>query len=78
MENVPMSSTAIVILTKLMGSLREPVQDRVVDHLREYLEELQDDLDWDTLFTKTQSQLAAGARRAKQEIAAGFSKPKKG
>jgi hypothetical protein len=74
-ENVTMSSTAIVTVTKMMESLPEPVQDQVVEYLREYLEDLQDELHWDTLFKKTQPQLVAAARRAKQEIARGLAKP---
>ncbi|MBI5290456.1 MAG: hypothetical protein HY872_01080 [Chloroflexi bacterium] len=70
-----MSSTAIATVTKMLESLPEPAQDRVVEHLREYLEDLQDELQWDTLFKRTQPQLAAAARRAKQEIAQGLAKP---
>ena len=70
-----MSSTAIATITKMIESLPEPAQDRVVEHLREYLEDLQDELEWDALFKKTQPQLAAAARRAKQEIAQGLAKP---
>ncbi|MBI2976982.1 MAG: hypothetical protein HYY33_08540 [Chloroflexi bacterium] len=70
-----MSSTAIATVTKMLESLPEPAQDRVVEHLREYLEDLQDELQWDALFKRTQPQLAAAARRAKQEIAQGLAKP---
>ncbi len=70
-----MSSTAIATITKMIESLPEPAQDQVVEHLREYLEDLQDELLWDAMFTKTQPQLAAAARRAKQEIAQGHAKP---
>lgn len=70
-----MSSTAIATVIKMMESLPEPVQDQVVDHLREYLEDLQDELQWDTLFKKTQPQLIAAARRAKKEIAEGLAQP---
>jgi hypothetical protein len=70
-----MSSTAIATVIKMMESLPEPVQDQVVDHLREYLEDLQDELQWDSLFKKTQQQLVAAARSAKQEIAEGRAEP---
>jgi len=47
-----------------------------------YLEEfslpevdLQDELQWEALYEKTQPQLVAAARRAKQEIAEGLAKP---
>jgi hypothetical protein len=70
-----MSSTAIATVIKMMESLPEPVQDKVVDHLREYLQDLQDEGCWDSLFEKTQPQLVAAARRAKQEIARGYARP---
>jgi len=70
-----MSSTAIVTVVKMMESLPEPAQEQVVEHLRQYFEEVQDELRWDALFAKTQPQLVAAARRAKQQIAAGQSKP---
>jgi hypothetical protein len=70
-----MSSTAIATITKMLESLPEPAQDQVVEHLREYLEDLQDELQWDALFKRTQAQLVAAARRAEQEIAQGLAKP---
>ena len=70
-----MSSTAIATLIKMMESLPENSQDHVVEHLRQYMEDLQDDLRWDSLFNKTQPQLIAAAQRAKLEIATGLSKP---
>jgi hypothetical protein len=70
-----MSSTAIATVIKMMESLPETAQDQVVEHLREYLEDLQDELQWDTLFKKTQPQLIAAARRAKKEIAEGLAQP---
>jgi hypothetical protein len=59
----------------MMESLPEPTQQQVVEHLRQYFEEMQDELRWDALFEKTQPQLIAAARRAKQQIDAGQSKP---
>jgi glycerate-2-kinase len=58
-----------------MESLSEDVQDRVAEHLREYLEDLQDELKWDNSFKKTQQKLIASAQRAKREIAEGLAKP---
>ncbi len=51
------------------------VPDRVAEHLREYIEDLREELQWDTIFQKTHSQLITAARHAKQEIAAGQAKP---
>jgi hypothetical protein len=46
-------------------SLPETAQERVAE----------DDLRWERSFARTQSQLAAAARRARQEVAAGQAKP---
>jgi hypothetical protein len=70
-----MSSNAIATLVKMMGSLPEPVQDQVIEHLREYILDLQDELQWDRQFKKTKKQLVAAARRAKREIAKGHAQP---
>jgi hypothetical protein len=56
-------------MIKMMESLPERVQDQVVEHLREYLEDLRDEWRWDRAFQDTQAQLMAAARRAKQEKA---------
>lgn len=70
-----MSSASIATVVKMMESLPEPAQEQAVEHLRQYLEEMQDELRWDALFKKTQPQLVAAAKRARQQIAAGQSKP---
>ena len=70
-----MSAETIATVVKMMESLPDTAQDQVVEHLREYLEELQSEMRWDSLFKRTQPQLIAAARRAKQEIAAGRAKP---
>ncbi|MDV2990679.1 MAG: hypothetical protein N4J56_000333 [Chroococcidiopsis sp. SAG 2025] len=67
-----MSSEAIATVIKMIESLPENVQERVIDHLREYITELQDELEWDNLVEKTQLKLIAAVRRAKQEIAEGL------
>lgn len=70
-----MASTAIVTMVKMMESLPETAQNQVVEHLREYLADLQDEMRWDNLFQKTQAQLIAAARRAKEEKAKGQAQP---
>lgn len=64
-----MSPKTVATVIKMMESLPETAQLQVVEHLREYIEELRDELQWDSLFKKTQPQLIAAAKRAKQEIA---------
>jgi hypothetical protein len=69
------STTAVVTLVKMVESLPDPAQEQVVEHLREYIATLQDEFQWDATFKRTQPQLIAAARRAKQEIAAGLAVP---
>lgn len=66
-----MSSAAITTVMKMMESLPLDVQDRVAEHLREYIDDLQDEIRWSESFQRTQQKLVAAARRAKQEIAEG-------
>ncbi len=66
-----MSSPQITTLVKIMESLPVTLQERVTEHLREYIYDFQDEIKWDRSFEKSQSKLVAAARRAKQEIAEG-------
>ena len=70
-----MASAAVATVVKMIESLPEDAQDQVVEHLRDYLEEMRDDSKWENTFKKTQPQLMAAARRAKKEIADGHAKP---
>ena len=58
-----------------MESLPETLQDKVVEHLPEYLEELRDQDQWNLSFQNTQQSLIMAAQRAKQEISAGKAQP---
>ena len=66
-----MPSAALTTVNTMLEALPPELQDRVVDHLRQYLEELRDELEWDQSFQRTEGGLAAAARRARQEVAAG-------
>lgn len=70
-----MSSNAIAAVIKMMESLPEDAQNRVAEHLREYILDLEDELKWDETFAKTQSKLSAAAKRARQQIAEGLAEP---
>ncbi len=70
-----MSSTAIATLVKMIETLPEGAQNQVVEHLRDYIAEMQDERRWETAFRRTRKRLIAAARRAKQEIAAGQAEP---
>ena len=54
---------------EMMESLPETLQQQVAEYLKEYIAELKDELQWEESFNKTQPQLVAAAKRAKQEIA---------
>jgi hypothetical protein len=59
----------------MMESLPESDRDRIVERLREYIEDLRDEECWDRAFEGSQEKLAEAARRAREEIAAGLAKP---
>jgi DNA-binding GntR family transcriptional regulator len=58
-----------------MKSLQETLQDKVIEHFREYLEDLRDQYQWNLSFENTQQSLIVAAQRAKQEISAGKAQP---
>ena len=70
-----MASNAVTTITRMVETLPEALQDQIVEHLREYIAELEDELRWEASFNSTQDQLVAAARRAKQEIAEGKAEP---
>ena len=70
-----MSSAAITTIMKMVESLPDNLQEKVVEHMRDYITNLEDEQLWDTSFRRTQDNLVAAARKAKQEIAAGQSTP---
>jgi hypothetical protein len=74
-EKSVMSSTTIATAIRMLEFLPEATQEQVVEHLREYIADLEDERQWDITFKKTQPQLIAAARRAKEEIAKGQAQP---
>jgi hypothetical protein len=70
-----MSSATITTLVKMVESLPEPMQEKAVEKMREYLEELAQEKRWDETFARTRDGLVVAARRAKEEIKAGKAKP---
>ena len=53
------------------GDFARNAQNQVVEQLRNYIANLQDDLQWDILFQNSQIQLAKSAQYARKEIAKG-------
>ncbi len=70
-----MSSSAITTIVKMVESLSDDLQERVAEHIREYIADLEDEARWESSFKKSQHNLVAAARQAKQEIAEGQSMP---
>ena len=70
-----MSSPAITTMITMMETLPEATQNQLLEHMRDYLADLQDEAKWEQQFKQTQPSLIAAARRAKQEIREGLAKP---
>ena len=70
-----MASEATMTIIKMIETLPEKTQDRVVEHLREYLNDLRDEALWDESFSRTQANLVSAAQRVRKEIAEGKATP---
>jgi hypothetical protein len=70
-----MSSPAVTTIVKMIESLSDDLQEKVADHIRDYIADLEEEKRWDESFKRTQEGLVAAARKAKQEIAAGKALP---
>jgi hypothetical protein len=64
-------SKASETVVKMIESLPAKVQERVVEELRNLVEEARDDERWDALFEGKKAGLVAAAHKARKEIAAG-------
>lgn len=70
-----MSSNAIATIVKMVELLPDAAQNQVAEHLRDYIQDLQDEAHWDAQFNATQPQLIVAARNAKRQIAEGKARP---
>ncbi|MFM9265037.1 hypothetical protein [Tychonema sp. BBK16] len=59
----------------MLESLPDELQKQVVENVRAYLSEIEEEKRWDESFKRTKNNLVAAARKAKAEIAAGMSTP---
>ena len=55
-------------MMKILESPPEQIQDRVLDHMREYIEDIRDEAKWSESFSRTQNKLVVVARKARKEI----------
>ena len=70
-----MTSSAIATVIKMMQSLPDATQNKVVEYLREYIEDIRDEKLWDETFEMTQDKLVATAMCVRQEISCVHAKP---
>ena len=66
-----MPSTTTTTIIKMIESLPEDQQEKVAEHLREYISDLDDEIKWDISFKSTQSELSDIAKEVKKEMAEG-------
>jgi hypothetical protein len=68
-----MSAETITTIVKMVESLPDDLQERVAEHLREYIADLENDARWESSFRRTHNNLVAATRQAKREITEGKS-----
>ena len=64
-------SKATETVVKMIESLPEKAQERVVEELRNLVEDARDESRWDALFERKKAGLVAAARKARKDVAAG-------
>lgn len=59
----------------MLESLPDALQERVAEHMREFIADLEDEAKWESSFKQTRNRLFAAAQQAKREIGEGQSTP---
>lgn len=70
-----MDTAVAKTMMKMLESLPDSLQEEVVEHMRDYIEDIRDENKWKESFSRTKDKLVAAARRAHQEIAEGKASP---
>lgn len=70
-----MDTAAATTMVKMLESVPDQLQEDVVEHMRDYIEDIRDEAKWKDSFSRTQDKLIAAARQARQEIAGGKASP---
>ncbi len=70
-----MTSVAVTTIVRMVESLPEPTQEKVAEHLREYLADMKDEQEWDKQWKDSHEQLTSVGRKVKQQIQAQQSEP---
>jgi hypothetical protein len=70
-----MDTSAATTMIKMLESVPDSLQEVVVEHMRDYIEDVRDEAKWKELFVRTEDKLVAAARQARHEIAGGKASP---
>ena len=70
-----MPTSASITMMKMIESLPEPLQERALEHMQQYIGDIRDELKWSDSFGNSQSKLIAAARQAREEISRGNAAP---
>ena len=70
-----MPTSAGITIMKMIESLPEPAQERALEHMQQYIEEIRDEIKWSNSFGNSQNKLTAAARQAREEILQGKATP---
>jgi hypothetical protein len=70
-----MDTAATTTMLKMLETVPDSLQDEVVEHMRDYIEDMRDEARWKESFARTQDKLVASARQARREIAEGKARP---
>ena len=70
-----MDTAAATTMMKMLESVPESLQEEVVEHMRDYIEDIRDEAKWKESFSRTKDKLVAAARQARREIAEGKASP---
>jgi hypothetical protein len=70
-----MLTPSIATVVKMLEDLPEETQSQVVEHLRQWLAELEEEAQWEQSFARSQDKLYQAGHEARKQIAKGKSKP---
>ena len=70
-----MSTATTETMIKMVENIPDVFHDRVLEHMREYIDSLCEEVQWNDSFSNTQNKLIAAAKQARKEIAEGKSTP---
>ncbi|GAB6270735.1 MAG TPA: hypothetical protein DDY86_11195 [Syntrophaceae bacterium] len=70
-----MNTSVAETMIKMLEAVPDQLQENVVEHMRDYIEDIRDEAIWNASFARTQDKLVAAAQQARREIAGGKSSP---